>query len=139
MKKTQVLALALLRRKCRLVTGVVVGSHSFGLNWNRVEAFALQYEMHASSYQRDIATAQQVSKTSGAPAIGCLTVLPAAITTRPMVWHYDSDCGFNYKLYTISFFMWDYTDNQKGRWMTQAEAYTAVEEYEAIGNQVKRA
>ncbi|KAF3555332.1 hypothetical protein F2Q69_00015794 [Brassica cretica] len=120
MKKTQVLALALLRRKCRLVTAVVVGSHSFGLNWdtggdnprlyrphkefvkslceirNRVEAFALQYEMHASSYQRDIATAQQVSKTSGAPAIGCLTVLPAAITTRPMVWHYDSDCGCNY-------------------------------------------
>ncbi|KAL0644004.1 hypothetical protein Bca4012_042294 [Brassica carinata] len=93
MKKTQVLALALLRRKCRLVTGVVVGSHSFGLNWdtggdnprlyrphkefvkslceirNRVEAFALQYEMHASSYQRDIATAQQVSKTSGTPAV----------------------------------------------------------------------
>ncbi|CAN6838113.1 unnamed protein product [Brassica oleracea var. botrytis] len=68
MKKTQVLALALLRRNCRLVTGVVVGSHSFGLNWNRVEAFALQYEMHASSYQRDIATAQQVSKTSGTPA-----------------------------------------------------------------------
>ncbi|KAH0885267.1 hypothetical protein HID58_061363 [Brassica napus] len=102
MKKTQVLALALLRRKCRLVTGVVVGSHSFGLNWNRVEAFALQYEMHASSYQRDIATAQQVSKTSGAPAIGCLTVLPAAITTRPMVWHYDSDCGFNYSYATKS-------------------------------------
>ncbi|KAF3577684.1 hypothetical protein DY000_02033143 [Brassica cretica] len=126
MKKTQVLALALLRRKCRLVTGVVVGSHSFGLNWdtggdnprlyrphkefvkslceirNRVEAFALQYEMHASSYHRDIATAQQVSKTSGAPAIGCLTVLPAAITTRPMVWHYDSDCGFNYSYATKS-------------------------------------
>lgn len=46
---------------------------------------------------------------------------------------------FRIELYTISFFMWDYTDNQKGRWMTQAEAYTAVEEYEAIGNQVKRA
>ncbi|KAG2287277.1 hypothetical protein Bca4012_032097 [Brassica carinata] len=133
MKKTQVLALALLRRKCRLVTGVVVGSHSFGLNWNRVEAFALQYEMHASSYQRDIATAQQVSKTSGAPAIGCLTVLPAAITTRPMVWHYDSDCGFNYSYNCIQFL------SSCGITLTQAEAYTAVEENEAIGNQVKRA
>ena len=34
--------------------------------WNQVEAFAFQYEMHASSYQRDIATAQQVAKENGA-------------------------------------------------------------------------
>ncbi|CAN7045367.1 unnamed protein product, partial [Brassica rapa subsp. trilocularis] len=58
--------------------------------------------MHASTYQRDIATAQQVAKTSGAPAIGCLTVLPAAITSRPMVWHYGSDCGFNYSYSSVS-------------------------------------
>ncbi|CAN7079035.1 unnamed protein product [Brassica oleracea var. botrytis] len=51
--------------------------------------------MHASSYQRDIASAQQVAKENGAledcthvlillRQIGCLTVLLATITTRPM-------------------------------------------------------
>nr|VDD10772.1 unnamed protein product [Brassica oleracea] len=110
MKKTQVLALALLRRKCRLVTGVVSTSRcvrcailnktaifgdngtispggtpeattrgciesdsetiaDFLMKATHITTFALQYEMHASSYQRDIATAQQVSKTSGAPAV----------------------------------------------------------------------
>ncbi|WZZ53044.1 hypothetical protein YC2023_053151 [Brassica napus] len=44
MKKTQVLALALLRRKCRLVTGVVVGSHSFGLNWYE-NSFNVTYQI----------------------------------------------------------------------------------------------
>ncbi|CAN6820884.1 unnamed protein product [Brassica oleracea] len=44
--------------------------------------------MHASSYQINIATAQQVAKENGPPEDctrdWCLTVLPATITTRPM-------------------------------------------------------
>ncbi|KAF3511431.1 hypothetical protein F2Q69_00010052 [Brassica cretica] len=49
-KNSQVLALALLRRKCRLVAQA-----------------SMQYDMHASSFQRDITTAQQGAKTNGAP------------------------------------------------------------------------
>ncbi|WZZ43337.1 hypothetical protein YC2023_039596 [Brassica napus] len=54
-----------------------------------LEAFAFQYEMHASSYQINIATAQQVAKENSPPEDctrdWCLTVLSATITTRPMV------------------------------------------------------
>ncbi|KAH0867179.1 hypothetical protein HID58_074201, partial [Brassica napus] len=61
-------------------------------------------------------------------AIGCLTVLPAIITTRPMD-----------RIVSISFFVWDYTDDKKGHWVTQDEAYSPVKENVARGNQVKHA
>ncbi|CAN6891736.1 unnamed protein product [Brassica oleracea] len=71
---------------------------------SKVAHASMQYDMHASSFQRDITTAQQGAKTNGTPEY----------------------C--THELNTISFVVWDpdCTDNEKGRWVTQDEAYSAV-------------
>ncbi|CAH8356080.1 unnamed protein product [Eruca vesicaria subsp. sativa] len=83
--------------------------------------------MHASSYWRDCTRDWMFDSASG--------------------YYYnhtnDLGCGFNYsdsiELYSISFFVWVYTDKEKGSWVTKDEAYSAIKENVARGNQVKRA
>ncbi|WZZ08148.1 hypothetical protein YC2023_094069 [Brassica napus] len=86
-KNSQVLTSALLRRKCRLVTG---GTDNHLLLWDLTPLgtahASMQYDMHASSFQRDITTSQQGAKTNGAPEY-CTRVSSPVSQTEPLLGH----------------------------------------------------
>ncbi|KAH0861638.1 hypothetical protein HID58_089899 [Brassica napus] len=81
----------------------------------RVEAFDLQYEMHASSYQRDCLRNWMLDSASG-----------YFYNQTNELNQFLSSCG-------ITLIM------KKRCWVTQDEAYYAVKENVARGNQEKRA